>query len=282
MSDPVMSDPVVLKDVSLENKEETVLDGISLTFPGGSFTLVMGPSGSGKSVLLKVACGLIPPTRGAVEQFGRPLIGLSHREEVEVRRRTGFAFQDSALWQNMTVYQNLALPIRYHDPSIKDVHLRRRIYNLLEPYGMAAAHNSRPSDLSSGERKIVSYLRALMLEPEVLFLDEPLASVDSQAGRKITASIRELKSQGRTIVSASHSPQLASQMADYLLVLKDGRVLVFDRFDEVVRSNDREISSILTDVLSQAASYDGDILSLLDDAASEDSSEDSMEGLIDE
>ncbi|MFP4429884.1 MAG: ABC transporter ATP-binding protein [Spirochaetaceae bacterium] len=266
-----MSDPIVLKDVFLENKEETVLDGISLSFPGGSFTLVMGRSGSGKSVLLKVACGLIPPTRGTVEQFGRPLIGLSHREEVEARRRTGFSFQDAALWQNMTVYQNLSLPIRYHDPSIKDVHLRRRIYNLLEPYGMAAAQNSRPSDLSSGERKIVSYLRALMLEPEVLFLDEPLSSVDYQAGQRITASIRELKSRGRTIVSASHSPQLASQLADYLLILKDGRVLAFDRFDEVVRSNDREVSNILTDVLSQAATYDGDILSLLDADAPGDS-----------
>lgn len=276
-------EPVVLKEVYLENKDETVLDGISLAFPGGSFTLVMGPSGSGKSVLLKVACGLIPPTRGSVEQFGRPLIGLSQREEVQVRRKTGFSFQDSALWQNMTVYQNLALPIRYHDLNIKDAHLRRRIYNLLAPYGMAAAQNSRPSDLSSGERKIVSYLRALMLEPEVLFLDEPLASVDYQAGQRITASIRELKSQGRTIVSASHSPQLASQLADYLLVLKEGRVLVFDRFDEVVRSTDRVVSSILTDVLSQAASYDGDILSLLDDNGSDDTmSGDSIEGLIDE
>lgn len=278
-----MSEPVVLKEVYLENKEETVLDGISLAIPEGSFTLIMGPSGSGKSVLLKVACGLIPPTRGSIEQFGRPLIGLSHREEVEVRRRTGFAFQDSALWQNMTVYQNLALPIRYHDPRAKDARLRRRIFDLLEPYGMAAAQNARPSDLSSGERKIVSYLRALMLDPEVLFLDEPLTSVDYQAGQRIISSIRELKNQGRTIVSASHSPLLASQLADYLLVLKNGRVLVFDRFDEVVRSNDREISSILTDVLSQAASYDGDILSLLDGNAPEDSRPgDSTGGLIDE
>jgi len=260
-----MSEPIVLRNVRLENKEETVLDDISLAIPGGSFTLVMGPSGSGKSVLLKVACGLIPPTWGSVEQFGRSLVGLSKRDEVETRKRTGFDFQDSALWQNMTVYQNLALPIRYHDSSITDVRLRRSVFNMLEPYGMAAAQNLRPSDLSAGERKIVSYLRALVLEPEVLFLDEPLSSVDYQAGRKIIASIRDLKKQGRTIVSASHSPQLASPLADYLLIIKDGRVLVFDRFDEVVRSTDHEISSILTDVLSQAATYDGDILSLLDD-----------------
>ncbi len=260
-----MSEPIVLKEVYLENKEETVLENISLTIPGGSFTLVMGPSGSGKSVLLKVACGLLPPTRGSVEQFGRPLVGLSKKDEVETRKRTGFDFQDSALWQNMTVYQNLSLPVRYHDSSITEVRLRRRVFNMLDPYGMAATQNLRPSELSAGERKIVSYLRALVLEPEVIFLDEPLSSVDYQAGQKIIASIRELKNQGRTIVSASHSPQLASQLADYLLILKDGRILVFDRFDAVVRSTDREVSGILTDVLSQAATYDGDILSLLDD-----------------
>lgn len=260
-----MSEPIVLKEVYLENKEEMVLDSISLTIPEGSLTLVMGPSGSGKSVLLKVACGLLPPTRGSVEQFGRPLLGLSQREEVETRKRTGFGFQDSALWQNMTVYQNLSLPILYHDPTVTDVRLRRKVFNMLDPYGMASTQNLRPSDLSAGERKIVSYLRALVLEPEVVFLDEPLSSVDYQAAEKIITSIRDLKNQGRTIVSASHSPQLAAQLADYLLILKDGRVLVFDRFDKVVRSTDREVSDILTDVLSQTATYDGDILSLLDD-----------------
>ena len=114
-----MSEPVVLNDIYLENTEETVLAGLSWEIPAAGVTMIMGPSGSGKSVLLKVACGLIQPTRGSVEQFGKPILGLSQKEETELRRRTGFAFQDSALWQNMTVYQNLALPLRYHDPKIK-------------------------------------------------------------------------------------------------------------------------------------------------------------------
>ena len=270
-----MSEPVVLNDIYLENTEETVLAGLSWEIPAAGVTMIMGPSGSGKSVLLKVACGLIQPTRGSVEQFGKPILGLSQKEETELRRRTGFAFQDSALWQNMTVYQNLALPLRYHDPKIKEFALRKRIFEMLEPYGLARNQNSRPSELSAGERKIVSFLRALILDPEVVFLDEPLTSVDYQAGKRILSSIRQLKNQGRTIVAASHSPQLASQLTDYLLILKDGKILAFDEFNTVVRTTDPEVQSILTEVLSEAATYDGDILSLLDDDGEE-------KGFIDE
>ena len=146
---------------------------------------------------------------------------------------------------------------------------------MLEPYGLARNQNSRPSELSAGERKIVSFLRALILDPEVVFLDEPLTSVDYQAGKRILSSIRQLKNQGRTIVAASHSPQLASQLADYLLILKDGKILAFDEFNTVVRTTDPEVQSILTEVLSEAATYDGDILSLLDDDGEE-------KGFIDE
>ena len=264
------SGPVTLEGVYLENREETVLADVSLEIPERSFTLVMGPSGSGKSVLLKVAGGLIPPTRGVVEILGSRVIGLSYREEMAFRRRTGFDFQDSALWQNMTLFQNLALPLRYHEPGLQEFQIKRRVYEMVEPYGLASAQNSRPSELSAGERKIASFLRSLVLAPELLFLDEPITSVDYQAGRQMIATIRRLKGEGRTIMAVSHNPQLASQLADHLIILKEGRVLTFDRFERVVRSKDPEVAAILSDVLSQTATYDGDLLSLLDDAPWDD------------
>ncbi|MFP4372764.1 MAG: ABC transporter ATP-binding protein [Spirochaetaceae bacterium] len=261
---PESAAAISLREVGLFAGAETVFSGITMSVPAGSTTLVMGPSGSGKSALLKVAAGLIPPDTGMITLLGSELGSLTKHEERELRRRTGFVFQDAALWQNLTVYQNLALPLQYHRITEGSSEVESRVRALAGEFGMLRRLELRPAQLSAGERKMISFLRAIILEPELLFLDEPTSSVDHHGSELIVGRLRELKKRGTTMVASTHSPRISSQLADYLIVLDTGGIVARGSFREVVHTADRRVTEILSAVLSETASYDTDILDLLD------------------
>jgi ABC-type transporter Mla maintaining outer membrane lipid asymmetry ATPase subunit MlaF len=224
----------------------------------------MGPSGSGKSTLLKAAAGLIVPDAGTVEILGVDPDRASDSELEALRKRNGFVFQDGALWQNMTLYQNLALPVQYHSPAIDAKTLRARIDGLVRELSISASLALRPSQVSAGERKLISFARAVVNEPELVFMDEPTTSVDTERIELLIRKLRDLKEHRQTIIAVTHNARIASQLADHVVVLKEGRILRFGSLKEVSRSGDPEVERILTDVLSETATYDGDILELLD------------------
>lgn len=255
---------ITLEGVGLYSGDEVVFREVSLNIPARGTTLVMGPSGSGKSALLKVAAGLIPADEGSVTMLGARLGSLGKAEERELRRRNGFVFQDAALWQNLTVLQNLALPLQYHGIATTERETETRVRALAREFGMQRRLALRPAQLSAGERKIVSFLRAIVLEPELLFLDEPTSFVDHHGSELIITRLRELKERGTTMVASTHSAKISSQLADYLVVLDAGGVIAQGPFDEIVHSADRRVLDILSDVLDEAASYDTDILDLLE------------------
>lgn len=257
---------ITMEGVTLLSGTEAVFRDVTLTIPARSTTLVMGPSGSGKSALLKVAAGLIPPDTGAVHLLGSRLGTLGKLEERDLRRRNGFVFQDAALWQNLSVFQNLALPLQYHGLTERAADTERRVRGVAREFGMQRRLALRPAQLSAGERKMVSFLRAIILEPELLFLDEPTSFVDHHGTELIVRRLRELKEGGTTMIASTHSAKISSQLADYLIVLDAGGVVARGTFGEVVHQADRRVQEILSDVLSEAASYDTDILDLLDDA----------------
>jgi ABC-type multidrug transport system ATPase subunit len=261
---PAPAAAISLRGVSLFSGAESVFTDVTIAFPARSTTLVMGPSGSGKSALLKVAAGLIPPDTGTVTLLDSELGALAKPEERELRRRNGFVFQDAALWQNLTVYQNLALPLQYHGVTESAAEVERRVRGLAGEFGMQRRIELRPAQLSAGERKLVSFLRAIILEPEVLFLDEPTSFVDHQGAELILGRLRELKKRGTTIAASTHSPRFSSQLADYLVVLDSGGVVAQGAFVDVVHAADRRVTEILSEVLGETASYDTDILDLLD------------------
>lgn len=261
---PAPAAAISLGGVSLFSGTEAVFTDITISVPVGSTSLVMGPSGSGKSALLKVAAGLIPPDSGTVTLLGSRLGTLAKPEERELRRRNGFVFQDAALWQNLTVYQNLALPLQYHGVTEGAAEVESRVRALAGEFGMRRRIDLRPAQLSAGERKMVSFLRAIILDPEVLFLDEPTSFVDHHGTELIFTRLRELKDRGTTMVASTHSAKISSQLADYLVVLDGGGVIAHGPFAEIIHSADRRVLDILTDVIEEAASYDADILDLLD------------------
>jgi ABC-type transporter Mla maintaining outer membrane lipid asymmetry ATPase subunit MlaF len=258
------SSPIIFESVTVLRENSVVLDNLSMSFPEGKTTLVMGPSGSGKSTLLKVAAGLIPPDRGSVLILGKDPQKGWEKDIIEMRRRCGFLFQDGALWQNLSVYQNIALPVEFHHPELNSREIRQRVEASLKKFSMEHLLPYRPARLSGGEKKLVAFARSLILHPLILFLDEPTASVDARSRATVHETIRDLKARERTIVAVTHDADLASMIADYFLVIKNGSILEFDETSQVIRSTNPEVAEILTDVLSETATYDDDILDLLE------------------
>lgn len=258
--------PVVLEAVTMRTPEALVLDGVSQEFLPGLTTVVMGPAGSGKSSLLKCAAALRDPDEGRVLIFGKDPAVMDERKLTPIRRRCGFAFQDAALWQNMSAAQNLLLPLQVHEPQMSRTEMTARVDSLVRRVGLRASVDRRPADLSLGERKMLGFLRAVVLEPELLFLDEPTTFLDAGAREKLLGYIKELKRQGRTLILATHDPELASQVADVLVILHEGRILESGPTERVIHSPDSRVAAVLTEVLSKTSTYDADILDILGDS----------------
>lgn len=254
---------IELQDVTVLSQDYTVLESVSLSFSRSRSTVIMGPSGCGKSMLLKVAAGIILPDRGRVLLDGRNLERLSEKQLQSFRRSSGFMFQDGALWANKSVFDNLALPLQYHFPGLSPDEVGGRVRGLAGTMNLIDSLPLRPDALSVGERKLVSFLRAVILEPSVLFLDEPTPSIDHQMVARMLQMIRDLRDGGCTIIAVTHDAHLTSMIANDLVVLKAGRVLEAAEVANVRRSASREVIEILSQVLSEAATYDSDILDLL-------------------
>jgi len=258
-----MDSLIELQSVTVHSQEHISLDEVSVAFPAKRSTVVMGPSGSGKSMLLKVAAAIIPPDNGRVLMHGKNLQRLSQKDLMEFRRSSGFMFQDAALWENKTIFENLALPIQLHFPHRSKQEIGKRIRELLSSMNLLDSLDLRPAALSEGEQKIVSFLRAIILDPEILFLDEPTTSIDHQLLEKMLQMIKTLNEKGCTIIAVTHDAHLTAMIANHLVVLKDGRVLAAAPTAEIRATRNREVMEILSRVLSEAATYDTDILDLL-------------------
>ncbi|MFW6329876.1 MAG: ABC transporter ATP-binding protein [Alkalispirochaetaceae bacterium] len=258
-----MDSAVSLAGVGLQIEGATILEDVDLEIPRGKTTFIMGPSGSGKSMLLKCAAGILPCDTGRVQFDGRDIAKLSEKELRKLRQEHGFVFQDAALWQNLTILQNLSLPLQYHRPQMPPAEVRRRIDALIDLVEFREDLTLRPASLSLGERKIASFIRALVLSPRMIFMDEPSTSLDSQAVQKISEVIERLKREGRTMIITSHNVRLASRFADYLVVIERGKVLAFDTMENIVKTDSARVKQILAEVLNLSSSYDSDILELL-------------------
>jgi len=259
-----MADIVALEDVRVTLGGFQALRGVSVGFAEGKSTVIMGPSGCGKTTLLKVAAGLIPPDEGRVLFNGKDIFLLSERGLLDMRRQNGFVFQDGALWENKSLFENLSLPLQVHFPDVPAADRNRRVIRALERVGLEESASERPAALSGGEKKIASFLRALMTEPALLFMDEPTLSIDHAMTDRIHQIIRDQKGRGSTIIAVTHDAQLTSTLADRLVVMDAGQVIAAGDFDEIKRSRHARVRAILSEVLKDIASYDTDLLSLLD------------------
>lgn len=212
-----------LLDVHKRFGRRWVLRGVSLDVARGETTIVLGGSGSGKSVLLKHINALLLPDRGRVEALGRPVDELGDAELVELRRRVAYIFQQGALFDSLTVGENVAFGLVERGDDDEGA-IASRVAELLASVGLPGIEDRSPADISGGMRKRVALARGLALVPEVILYDEPTAGLDPLSGLAITRLIRDVGEQaGATSVVVTHDLALARELDARVVFLREGR-----------------------------------------------------------
>ncbi|MFZ5476622.1 MAG: ABC transporter ATP-binding protein [Myxococcota bacterium] len=223
-----MTNPGIrLVDVYRRFGAQEVLRGVTLEVPIGQVTVVIGRSGTGKSVLLKHVMGLLHPDAGHIEIKGQDITRLGQHDLRALRARFGMVFQNAALFDSMDVYDNVAFPLREHT-RIKEKEIRERVHAMLDAVGLAGSDHKMPNELSGGMRKRVGLARAMVRGPEFLLYDEPTTGLDPIMTAQIDQLIRATQdaNPGLTSLVISHDMHATFQIADKIAMLHEGRVVL--------------------------------------------------------
>jgi len=229
---------VAVEDLHKSFGLHTVLNGISLGVSGGETLAVLGRSGTGKSVLLRLIIGLEKPDSGTVRIHGQDIAGLALDRMGEIRKKMGFLFQHAALYDSLTVAENVAFPLEHHRRDLTRSERADRVKQLLAEVGMDGALDKMPSDISGGMQKRVGLARALALEPEILLLDEPTAGLDPISSGEIDELILTLQRERKLAsIVVTHDLHSARTIAGRLALLNEGSVVIEGTFDELEHSD---------------------------------------------
>ncbi|RLB04421.1 MAG: ABC transporter ATP-binding protein, partial [Deltaproteobacteria bacterium] len=205
--------------------KQKVLDGVDLQIPSEQTTVILGRSGVGKSVLLKHIIGLLRPDRGEIRVDGIDITRLRDKELNEMRKKFGMLFQEAALFDSMTVGENVAFPLREHT-KLKEDEIRKIVAQKLEQVGLAGAQEKMPAELSGGMKRRVGLARALALDPEIVLFDEPTTGLDPLMAEAIEDLIIETQKRlRRTFVAITHDIQTAFRIAHKIAMLHDGKII---------------------------------------------------------
>ena len=235
-----MTPAVRLQEVTKSFGTRCVLDHVSFDVPPGTACCVLGRSGTGKSVTLKHIVGLMKPDSGNVLVFGEDVPSLSRRDLARVRKGIGFLFQNAALFDSISVGENVAFPMRRHT-TLSEGEIRDRVQQKLESVGLGNEASKMPADLSGGMRKRAGLARAMALDPKLLLVDEPSAGLDPITADEIDQLLLHLKQeQHTTLVVVTHNIPSARTIGDELLMLHEGHILARGTADELSQ-NDNEI-----------------------------------------
>jgi phospholipid/cholesterol/gamma-HCH transport system ATP-binding protein len=214
-----------------------VLEDVSLDVARGELVVILGESGTGKSVLLKHLVGLLKPDSGAIEVDGQDITRLTERDLLDVRRQIGYLFQEGALYDFMTVFDNVAFPLREHT-RLKEAEIRDKVRTMLDTVDLRDADSKFPAELSGGMRKRVGLARAIVLDSKILLCDEPTSGLDPIRSRDISDLIRQVAKQMHcTTVITSHDIDNSLRIGDRLALMKDGRIVALGTSDELRASS---------------------------------------------
>jgi phospholipid/cholesterol/gamma-HCH transport system ATP-binding protein len=241
----VASPAIELIDVSLSFGEEPLLRGVSLSIAPGEAFVLIGPSGQGKSVLLKLMAGLIYPTSGDVLIEGKNLRTMQRQDREELARKVGMLFQKNALFDSLTAGENVAFPLR-EVLEAGDLEVIQAIRYYLEAVGLSHARDLYPDEISGGMQKRLGIARALALKPQIVFYDDPTAGLDPITSRKIIQLIKDLqREQGTTLVAVTNDMNRAYQTADRIGMVVDGQLVITGSPKETQRHPDARVQQFI-------------------------------------
>ncbi|MCX8083526.1 MAG: ABC transporter ATP-binding protein [Calditerrivibrio sp.] len=236
---------IELKDVHKSFGKHEVHKGINIKVPQGGITVILGPSGTGKSVLLKEMMGLLMPDKGEVVVEGVDITKVSKVELVNIRKKFGMLFQNAALFDSMTVYENVAFPLREHT-KFKERQIKEIVIEKLRLVGLKDVENKMPSELSGGMRKRVGLARAIVLEPKIILYDEPTTGLDPIMKDVVDDLIYSTqKKLNITSVVISHDIDSAFKIADYMAMIYDGKTILNDTKENFKNSDNPYVKQFI-------------------------------------
>src|SRR5262252_8583783 len=254
---------ISVRDLRVKYGEHEILHGISFDAPAGQTLVILGGSGSGKSTLLRTLVGLENPSGGSIRIRGKDFAGMKESERDELRKKMGMSFQSGALFGSMTVAENVALPLREHtqlDESTIDIMVRLK----LNQVGLSGFENYMPAQLSGGMKKRAAIARALAMDPEVLFFDEPSAGLDPVIAAGIDDLILKLKTAFRlSLIVVTHELASAFLIADRMILIDKGKIVALGTRDELRASQHPRVRQFLDRVPEPEVVEELDYLQML-------------------
>lgn len=235
---------IAIKDLYKSFGDNHVLEGVNLQVHNKENVVVLGRSGTGKSVLIKIICGLLKQDSGTVNVLGKEVDLLNYKELQELRLQIGFSFQNSALYDSMTIRENLAFPLVRHSKHLTRKEVKSQIESVLDDVGLLQTINQMPSELSGGQRKRVGIARTLILRPQIMLYDEPTSGLDPITSIEINKLINHVRHKfNTTSIIITHDLTCAKTTGDKVAMLYDGKFIKQGTFDEVFSSDDEVIQN---------------------------------------
>jgi phospholipid/cholesterol/gamma-HCH transport system ATP-binding protein len=242
-----MNSPETIIDLSNLHKsfgDNKVLDGVNLVVKQGEDVVILGRSGSGKSVMIKCLVGLVPADSGKIKVWDVDITNLNNHDLNKIRVRIGFMFQNGALYDSMSVRQNLTFALKHHDKSLDQKEIELKITEALDNVGLLEALDKMPSELSGGMRKRIGLARTIITKPEIILYDEPTSGLDTITAREISELIVGLQQKNKTTsIIITHDMACAKRNGKRILILKDGRINAEGSYAELENSKDTWVQS---------------------------------------
>lgn len=233
---------LVIKDLCKSFGERNILVNFNLELTKGESVVVLGKSGSGKSVLIKCIIGLLKPDEGSIHIFGQNIPDLNHDELDQIRAKVGFLFQSNALYDSMTVRENLEFPLRRHWIEVSQSEVDQMVEDALEDVGLKHTIDMMPVELSGGMRKRVALARTLILKPEIILYDEPTTGLDTITSKEIIELMIEIQQKyNTTSLIISHDMNCVRMASNRVVMLMDGLCYANDTYENLIKSKDPKI-----------------------------------------